>query len=141
VFAGMAVTILAALVISMRRFDPMDPRSNIVILGVIAATALVSWHSHVHMAMILVPPLVALAVVPQLPFGRVLNTWVWLPAAFYVFRIFLAVLARASSLHAVAFGVLDLLGGLGLFVANLMLVVWALRRLTPWRSAEARVPA
>lgn len=141
VFSGTAITIIAAVVLGMRRFDPMDPRSTIVIMGVMAATALIAWHSHVHMAMILVAPLVALAVVPQLPFGRVLNTWVWLPAAVYVFRILLAALVRAGSLHSVAFGVPDMLGGLGLFAVNLVLVVWALRRLKPWRPAEARVPA
>jgi hypothetical protein len=141
VFAGMAVTILAALALSMRRFEPMDPRSTVVILGVMAATTMVSWHSHVHMAMVLVPPLLALAVVPQLSFGRVLNTWVWLPAVIYVFRILLAALERAGSLRGATFGVLDLLGGLGLFVVDLVLVVWALTRLKPWSRAESGVPS
>jgi hypothetical protein len=141
VIAGMAVTILAAFLLSMHRFDPMDPRSTIVILGVMAATALISWHSHVHMAMILVPPLLALAVVPQVPFGRVLYTWVWLPVAIHIVRIVLAAVARAGTLPVAAFNALDLLGGLGLFVVNLMLVVWALRRLAPWSPAEAPVPA
>jgi hypothetical protein len=139
--AGMAVTIIAALVLSLRRHEPRDHRATMVILGVLAATALVAWHSHVHMAMILVPPLLALAVIPRLAFGRVLSLWVWLPAAIYVIRILLAALARAASLPDATFGLVDLMGGLGLFLVNLMLVVWSLRRLAPSSSAGSHLPA
>jgi hypothetical protein len=139
--AGMAVTIIAALVLSLRRHEPRDHRATMVILGVLAATALVAWHSHVHMAMILVPPLLALAVIPRLAFGRVLSLWVWLPAAIYVIRILLAALARAASLPDATFGLVDLMGGLGLFLVNLMLVVWSLRRPAPSSSAGSHLPA
>ena len=139
VFVGMAVTSILAIVLWLPRFDAFDPRSDIAILGVMAATTLVAWHSHVHMAVILIPPLLALAVVPQLPVGRVVGVWIWLPAVLSVLRIFLAALTRLGALPDTTYGALDLLAGLGLFVADLVLLLWSLGRIAPWTRGPARV--
>lgn len=54
---GSSLTALAALFIWYRRLDINSRDFPIAVLGIMAATAATAWHSHVHMAMILIPPL------------------------------------------------------------------------------------
>jgi hypothetical protein len=50
----------------------------VVFLRIFAATLLVTWHSHYHMAMILLPPLLPALLNGEIPFHR-LTRWVFLP--------------------------------------------------------------
>lgn len=122
VLAGTVVTVIAALASSLHPSDPTDTRTTVRFLAVFAATTLVAWHSHVHMAVILVPALLVLAASAESPFLQCLKWWVWLPAAIHVVRILLAALARADIVPENSFGLIDLLGGLGLFLVTAALV-------------------
>jgi len=81
--AGTVLTTVAALYILGKR--PIgDPRAAaIALIGLSAATGLVAWHAHLHMALILIPPMLYLLMERRIN-RRVLLLWVLLPVAFQV---------------------------------------------------------
>ena len=125
---AMILTMVAALYL-WRNSPSGDPRRfSPALLGTLAATGLVAWHAHVHMAMILLPPLVWMYLRQREILGHALDWWVFFPAAIYSARLILASLAQVGAL-AISGGALDFLGGMGLFMMNLFLLMWAARRL------------
>jgi hypothetical protein len=135
VLVGMAGTVAAALAMWIHPLGTDRTRIAIASLGLFAATAVVAWHSHVHMAMILIPPLLLLALQPNVRLRNSLEWWILLPAAVYLIRIVLASMMRAGVL-AEAYGFLDFLAGAGQFSMNLALIGWALGQLKPWQPAR-----
>ena len=130
---AMAFTLLAALYL-WRNLDFSDSaRFSIALAGTFAATGLVAWHSHVHMAMILIPPLMYAYIRHRETLGHGLEWWIFLPASVYAARLLLAAMVRAGIL-AIGGGDLDFFAGMGLFVVNVYLVVWAV-------GQSRRVPA
>jgi hypothetical protein len=132
--AGTIATTMAALALWIRPFGGDASRFLVAGVGLIAATTAVAWHSHVHMAMILIPALLLLAQRRRELLRGVLEWWVFLPAVLYFIRIALASATRAEILGGGAYGFLDFLAGVGAFAMNLYLVGWALDQLKPWRT-------
>jgi hypothetical protein len=128
VVIGMLATATASLVICAMPLGADRERTATALLGLFAATALVAWHAHVHMAMLLIPPL--LIVVHQQPRSAdsVFRWWVLFPAGLYVLRIILAAIMRIGGVGGGAYSLLDLLAGIGLFSMNLILLGWAIDR-------------
>ncbi len=84
---GMIATVCIALYAWRRPFGS-DATSLVVgLLGVLAASAIVAWHSHIHTAMILMPPLIYLFQAKVLP-RRALGYWALVPALFFVLITF-----------------------------------------------------
>jgi len=137
VIAGMADTSAVALAVWPRP-DATDPM-RLVIASVVlfAATGVVAWHSHVHMAMILLPPLLLLAHQNREALGNALEWWVFFPALLYILRILLAAILRAAGLGGGAYALVDFLAGTGLFATNLYLVGWGVLQLKPWRASPS----
>jgi len=73
---GSLVTLWIALRPCLR--FPAPRQMPVVFLRIFAATLLVTWHSHYHMAMILLPPLLPALLNGEIPFHR-LTRWVFLP--------------------------------------------------------------
>jgi hypothetical protein len=136
---GMALTALAALYL-WRTSAPAGPsRFSLALVGTFAATGLVAWHSHVHMAMILVPPLLYAYLKQRPALGQALEWWVFFPAAFYVARLVLASLVRTGTLP-IGGGGLDFLAGTGLFAVDLYLLMLALYQLRRPTGLVATAP-
>jgi glycosyl transferase family 87 len=123
---GMVVTSLAALAMWLRPVRTDSDSFLIAVAATLAATVLVAWHSHVHMAMVLIPPLILLYLSQRNPLGNALEWWVFLPAGLYFLRLILASMMYARILPGQINPLLDLLQGVGLFVMNLYLLGWAL---------------
>jgi hypothetical protein len=135
---GIIATTMAALALWIRPFEGDLSRFLVATAGLIAATTAVAWHSHVHMGMILIPPLLLLARQRRERLRGALEWWVFLPAAIYFIQIALAAMMRAGILDGGGYRILDSLGGAGAFAVNLCLVGWALGQLKPWKR---RAPA
>jgi hypothetical protein len=124
---GLVGSALAALYLWRKRVKADSQLFAVAATGTFAATCLVAWHSHVHMAMILIPPLVYLHLRhPEMPRGA-LTWWVFFPASVYVARLMMASAMRAGLMPMSAVA-LDLLAGIGLFVVDLYLLYWAVRQ-------------
>lgn len=84
---GMVATVGIALYAWRRPFIPGSPSLVTGLLGVLAASAIVAWHSHIHTAMILMPPLIYLFQARALP-RKALGYWALVPGLFFVLITF-----------------------------------------------------
>jgi hypothetical protein len=135
--AGIAATIFLTFALWRKSVSPASPAFILGWFGTIAATLLLSWHSHVHMGVILIPLLCYLFPFDLLP-SRTINVWCFLP--------FLTLLAGV-----VIFSVLSLLAGikvpttlvdfllsLGLLMASFYFLVWSYRKMKDSPTASWR---
>jgi hypothetical protein len=83
---GMVATTLIALYAWRHSFRSGSLSTAQAVLGILAATALVAWHSHIHMAMILIPAIVYLHEAHVLPIKAV-EYWVFLPAVVFIVTV------------------------------------------------------
>ncbi|NLV29723.1 MAG: DUF2029 domain-containing protein [Acidobacteria bacterium] len=83
IIAGSVLTTAAALYVLGKR--PAGDRSAAAtaLIGLSAATGLVAWHAHLHMALILIPPMLYLVSERRMS-RRMFLLWVLLPVAFQV---------------------------------------------------------
>ena len=123
---GLVVTALVTLALWVRPEKTDSGRFAVSITATLAATGVVAWHSHVHMAMLLVPALMLLYVSQREALGNLVVWWVFLPAGLYFIRLILASAAQVGLFPSQAGGFLDLLAGVGVFGLNLYLLGWAL---------------
>ncbi|MBC7227915.1 MAG: DUF2029 domain-containing protein [Thermoflexales bacterium] len=82
---GLSVAIASlAFWASLRRRGPEDETTSL--LSLLAATCAVAWHSHIHMAAILIPPMLRQVASGQMP-RSLLALWSLLPPAIYFLAI------------------------------------------------------
>jgi Glycosyltransferase family 87 len=113
-YLGILVTSLIGLSLWLTR-PALSSRAFVPVLaGTYAATCTVAWHSHVHMALPLLAPLVFFLADQALP--RALKLWLWVPPIIFLGFAFLAGPGYA---HSIA--------GLSVFIINLMVLNWAYR--------------
>ncbi len=123
---GLTATLLATIYIWHRPLNLASHSFVIAILGLMAATCLFAWHSHIHMAMIIIPPMIYLKSRNQLP-DKILNYWVFLPAGVYAGVFLLASLITANVLPTNLNAFLNFLRGASEFGINIYLLIWVVR--------------
>ncbi len=126
-FSGLIATAVAGLALWIHPIKTNSVGFTVSLTGILAATGAIAWHSHVTMAMMLLPPLLILYLTQRAALDEVMEWWVFLPASLYFLRLVLASLIHAGTLPGQMSGFLDFLGGIGLFGLNLYLLAWALR--------------
>jgi hypothetical protein len=122
---GLISTLLASFYLWRRSIDFHSEGFVFAFLGIMAATCLFAWHSHIHMAMILIPPLVYLKGQNQLP-DKILNYWVFLPAGFYAGAFVAASIVAATVLPTSVNWVFNFIRGASEFGLNIYLLIWAI---------------
>jgi hypothetical protein len=122
---GSIATLLACIYLWRSSIDFHSKSFVFAFLGIMAATCLFAWHSHIHMAMILIPPLVYLKGQNQLS-DKILNYWVFLPAGVYAGVFVLASLMEATILPTSLNWALNFLRGGSEFTLNIYLLIWAI---------------
>lgn len=125
-----ALGILLTLVFTVRALRPGLQRStqsfSLTTLAILTASSALAWHSHVHTALVLLPPIVLLyqrKILPQ----PVLDTWVLLPASIFVLVLIPQHLMRVGLLPESAQYLVYLMRGGGALAANIYLLWWAVR--------------
>jgi hypothetical protein len=123
---GLAIIILT--VIAWRRpFERRSPMFPIGILGILAATTAVAWHSHIHMAMILIPPMLILHQAGILP-PKALYYWVFAPSVLFLLAVFAPpALARLNIIPDPGTRFIYFFFAAAQLAANLYLFWWSLR--------------
>jgi hypothetical protein len=112
----------------LKPYPVSSPKTAILILGTFAATNLITWHSHLHMMILMLPILIYLVTQNLLPYRQVL---------FFVFAppIMLMVIFILGLL--VIFGLIPIFGHGWLIISlvgliiNLSLLVWASKQIYP----------
>lgn len=123
---GTFLTVLACFTIWRRPVNFQSTTFVFALLGTLAATCLTAWHSHTHMAVIIIPALIYLKVHNQLP-DKVINAWVFLPAGIYAAVFIIAAFVSGGFLPASLNGLLNFLRGAGEFGINIYLLIWVMR--------------
>lgn len=122
---GILATLLLTILIWRRPIMPTSSSYAIALLGTMAATTLLTWHSHIFSAIILFAPLVYLAQKrDQLP-PTLVTRWCLIPAAAQFLAILLAVIIRESGLNNNLGGILNFVYSGGQLAVNLGLLYWA----------------
>ncbi len=129
---GTLATILAGVYLWLRPLDDHSPEYGVALLGVLAATCAATWHSHFHMAMLLMPLLIYTSMQKTLP-DRFLIIW-----TFFSSSVVGAVLLISALITSVGFSLIPGFGGLLLglsgLLLNIFLLVWFIRYIHRRRS-------
>ena len=128
--AGMLATLVIMLFVWRRPLDPDSPSFAVATVGMLAAAAMLAWHAHIHLAVMLIPPLVYAYQRNLLP-QRIWDYWVFLPAVLYMAMVFIPESLIALGVPSAAVTpVIYFVIGAGEFSANLVLFCWAVRTST-----------
>ena len=127
---GSVLTAAIPLVVFRKRLAVDSPMFMVALLGVMAATTLVTYHAHTHSAMILIPLLLYLLLNGQLR-ERMFNLWFLAPSVFNLTQFLVGALVILSILPF-GFGYyVNFSNGLILFVINFILLGWAVCQARP----------
>ncbi len=133
---GILITLVTTLLLWRRPIKTDSSLFVIILLGTLAATGAVAWHSHVHTAMILIPPIIYL-VDKNLLSNKILSWWVFLPAGIYALVLILASLVQAAILSSSFDALLNFLRGAVEFGLNLFLLIWAAKQVSKYKANQA----
>jgi hypothetical protein len=140
---GIIGTLLVVYYLWRKQIFPDSPKYALVLFGTLAATNVLAWHSHAHMAIVLIPVLIYLYAKGFLP-PRILFIWSFLPLITLLvgllWFVFVSLLSRFTLPPTLA----DFLLALGLFIQNLYFLFWCYRetrRLDPQESSHQAIDA
>jgi len=122
---GSLVTMAMTLIAFRKKIEVDSPLFMVALLGVTAATTLVTYHIHTHSAMILIPLLLYLNMNGTLS-GKLLNFWFLTPSVFNFLQFMVGALVVLSILPFNFAYFANFPNGLVLFVLNLILLGWAI---------------
>ncbi len=119
--------LLIALYVWRRPAPPDSPLLPVSMLGIFAATTLIAWHAQIHMALLVVPPLLYAYQTRLLP-ERIFNYWVFAPAGMLVAMAFVPEALVATGVISGNIQTLVYFGlGFTELTANLLMFWWAVR--------------
>lgn len=122
---GALATILAGFYLWLRPLKAQSQEYGVVLLGTLAATCAATWHSHLHMAMLLIPLLVYTSMQKTLP-DRFLTLWAFFsPSVMFAALLLSALMTRLGFSLIPGFG--GLLLGLSGLLLNMYLLVWSIQ--------------
>lgn len=124
--AGILFTLVLDVLLLRRRPQFGSDTWLLVVFGILASTCAVTWHSHTHMAMVLIP-FIMFAAMQGILSGRLLNSWVFVtPLVMVLVFIAGAVMVLGVVTFIKGFG--GLVMGLCGLTFNTIFTVWAYRR-------------
>ena len=124
---GLTTTLYATIYLWRKPLDFSSSNFVVALVGLLAATGLFAWHSHIHMAMILIPPLIYLSAQKKMP-DQILNYWVFIPAGVYAAVFVTASFVQVNILPSAINGLLNFLRGASGFGMNIFLLLWAMKK-------------
>ena len=130
---GLAVTAIGGIYVWVRSSaDASTYRRGLALLGILAASQAVAWHSHAASAMMLICPLILLAQPEYRLAKHALFLWILFPPIAYFLTVVFAVLAHGVTIDLAP--TLNLLSAVVPFAFNIYFLVWSLQaeRALPW---------
>jgi len=127
IILGTLSTILITLIGFKKKTNSTSPKFTISLLGVFAATCVVSWHAHLHTAMILIPPLLYLRLIKKIR-KELFQMWVFIPVLVHLISFILINTGYPSSTINNSKNVIYFLGGMTGLILNLIILGWSLSK-------------
>jgi len=126
IIIGSLITTAMTLIIFRKRINGDSGDCALEILGLFAATCIITWHSHLHMSMILIPPLIYIVIKKQIS-NHIFTAWVFTPIFGELLGYILAYLLQTQSKTLVSYQIHNLGRGLPGFIINFILLGWVVK--------------
>jgi hypothetical protein len=133
---GSVLTVIAAFYLFRKQIPPNSPIYMIALFGMFAATCAATWHAHLSMAIVLIPPIIYLYMQKRLP-NKLVVWWVLMPTIVMIVVYILAALIQINILPASLTSLLNLLSGLRGLILNLLFLAWAVIEFNKTQAASA----
>jgi len=133
ILIGSVLTVCATLVFFRKRIPPDPTRFAIALLGIFAATGAVTWHAHLHMSMVLIPPMLYLIMKNRFN-KKLFSLWVFVPILAQFIGYILVAYIEIENLPMNIFQVMGFARGFPGFVINLLILGWAIKQYTRGRK-------
>lgn len=127
-----AATILWALYLWLFQNPKTDFGFLLIMLATFAATGLATWHSHAHMAVILIPILIYLYLNNRIP-TKLIYFWMFLPPLLYFFGLIIMAFIQDRFFQGILFGPAQL-------ILYLTLLIWSTRELVRRKKEHIYTP-
>jgi hypothetical protein len=136
IIAGSILTTFFVFRFFLKRKQNPNPEQNAIwFFGVLAATLVVTWHSHGAMAVVLIPPMLYLLMKEQMD-KKLFLGWVVIPVLFYFILYLVYALISGGGVGSNALVYLSLFEGLPGFIYTLIFLAWSIRRYQSSGRAE-----
>lgn len=132
---GTILTLWAVFVISRKSLDTDFIKYIVALTGIFAATGAITWHAHLSMSIILIPPIMYLYTKKRLP-ENLLLFWAFMPTSIMLIIYILAAFIQMSILPIQVSSLLDLLAGLRGLILNILILAWAVIEYSKKTSPE-----
>ncbi|MEP7134257.1 MAG: glycosyltransferase family 87 protein [Chloroflexota bacterium] len=121
---GIIATLILTLYIWRQPISPESSSYIIAMLGTLAATTALAWHSNIASSVILIAPLIYLSEKPVVLPENIFSTWVFVPSTASFVVIIMAVLFQSGRLPAISGDLLDFLIAAAQLGVNMILLIW-----------------
>jgi len=127
IIVGSLLTVCATFIYFRRRMLPDSVEVAVALLGIFAATCAVTWHAHLHMSIILIPPMIFLILKNRFN-KNLFNIWVFGPILIQFISSVLMFLIETENLPINISHVLWFARGFPGFILNLLFLGWAIAK-------------
>jgi len=132
-----SILTVTLLVTFFRKRVPKDPtKFAIAMLGIFAATCAVTWHAHLHMSMVLIPPMLYLIMKNRFN-KKLFSLWVFVPILAQFIGYILVAYIEIENLPMNILQVLGFARGFPGFILNLSILGWAIAQYNHDRTEAA----
>jgi len=125
---GTSITICLTFIF-FRKWDKGDPiKTAIMLLGIFSATCVVSWHSHLHTSIILIP-LLAYLMMKNIFNKNLFIAWIFIPVMVLLIGMIIAVFLQLGNLSHLSIQLLSLARGLPGLIFCLLILNWSVNHI------------
>jgi len=125
---GTSITICLTFIF-FRKWDKGDPiKTAIMLLGIFSATCVVSWHSHLHTSIILIP-LLAYLLMKNIFNKNLFIAWIFIPVMVLLIGMIIAVFLQLGNLSHLSIQLLSLARGLPGLIFCLLILNWSVNHI------------
>ena len=121
---GTLITLFIVIFAFRNRINPSSNHFIISLLAIFAATCAVTWHAHLHMSIILIPPILYLILKENFN-KRLLTAWIFMPVLVLFGGYLVIILVSLSKTPIPINQIIFFSKGFSIFSLNLLLIVWA----------------
>jgi len=137
IILGTLLTFLTTLIIFSKRISQDSTSVANALLGIFAATSAITWHAHLHMSIILIPPMLFLIMKNRFN-KNLFYIWLFIPILTHLLSYFLAALIVIENIPISTLQVLWLSKGIPGFIINLLILGWAIVQSTQSKDAKRK---
>lgn len=124
IISGTLLTSAFSLFVFSKQPPKDESTQSIALLGVFAATCVVTWHAHRYLTLILLPPMLHLLIKEQINY-KLFTGWVFVPVFWQIMIYLIGALIVYNLLPTNMQDIITYTKGLPYFLLNLLILAWS----------------